>query len=101
MLEIKLKLKDRYAMRTWLKKLQHFCAHYFEPQVYTRHRKMPRNYDYGMGDRLEQEGMLSIFNNTGRSYGRAKSRYYLDDQEYHAAHTYILLNCEEVKPYIE
>ena len=27
--------------------------------------------------------------------------YYLDDQEYHAAHTYILLNCEKVKPYIE
>ena len=54
-----------------------------------------------MGDGLEQEGMLSIFNNTGRSYGRAKSRYYSDDQEYHAAHTYILLNCEEVKPYIE
>ena len=78
-----------------------FCAHYFEPQVYTRHRKMPRNFDYGMGDGLEQEGMLSIFNNTGRSYGRAKSRYYSDDQEYHAAHTYILLNCEEVKPYIE
>ena len=55
---------------------------------------MPRNFDYGMGDGLEQEGMLSIFN-------RAKSRYYSDDQEYHAAHTYILLNCEEVKPYIE
>ena len=49
-----------------------FCVHYFEPQVYTRHRKMPRNYDYGMGDGLEQEGMLSIFNNTGRSYGRTK-----------------------------
>ena len=69
--------------------------------TYTRHQKMSRNYDYGMGDGLEQEGMLSIFNNTGRSYGRAKSRYYLDDHEYHAAHTYILLNCEEVKPYIK
>ena len=54
-----------------------------------------------MGDGSEQESMLSIFNNTGRSYGRAKSRYFLDDQEYHAAHTYILMNCEEVKPYIE
>ena len=27
-----------------------FCAHYFEPQVYTRHRKVPRNYDYGTRD---------------------------------------------------
>ena len=62
---------------------------------------MPRNYDYGMGNGSEQEGMISIFNNIGRSYGRAKTRYFLDDQEYHAAHTYILLNCEEVKPYIE
>ena len=42
-----------------------FCAHYFEPQVYTRHRKVSRNYDYGLGDGSEQEGMLSIFNNTG------------------------------------
>ena len=62
---------------------------------------MPQNYDYGMGGGLEQEGMLSIFNNTGRSYGRAKSTYFLDDQEYHTAHTYILLNCEEVKPDIQ
>ena len=54
-----------------------------------------------MGDGSKQESMLSIFNNTGRSYGRAKSRYFLDDQEYHASHTYILLNWEEVKSYIE
>ena len=54
-----------------------FCAHYFEPQVYTRHRKVPRNYDYGTGNESEKKkGMLSIFNNTGRSYGRAKSKYF-------------------------
>ena len=40
---------------------------------------MPRNDEYGMGDGSEQEGMLSIFNNMSRSYGRAKSRYFLDD----------------------
>ena len=78
-----------------------FCAHYFEPQVYTKQRKVPRNCDYSMGGGSEHEGMLSIFKNTGRSYGRVKSRFFLDDKEYHAAHTYILLNCEEVKPYIQ
>ena len=33
-----------------VKETSAFCAHYFEPQVYTRHQKVPRNYDYGMGD---------------------------------------------------
>lgn len=78
-----------------------FCGHYFEPRVYSRQRKVPQRYYYGAGDSSEEEGMISIFRNTGRSFGRAKSRFFLDDKEYHAAQTYILLNCEEVKPYIE
>ena len=78
-----------------------FCAHYFQPHVHTRHRKIPRNDDSGGGHGEEHEGMISIFRNSGRSYGRERSRFFLDDKEYHAARTYILLNCEEIKPYIE
>nr|GMD40855.1 uncharacterized protein LOC111894883 [Ipomoea batatas] len=73
-----------------------FCSHYFEPHVYTRSRKVPRNDDGGVH---EDEENLSIFKYPGRLYGRCKARR-LTDAEYLAAHTYILLNCEEVQPYI-
>ena len=79
MLEIKPKLNDRYAMHTWLKKLRNFVRTTLSHKFILDIKKVPRNYDYGMGDGSEQEGMLSIFNNTGRSYGRAKLRYFLDD----------------------
>ncbi|OIT40241.1 hypothetical protein A4A49_61018, partial [Nicotiana attenuata] len=76
-----------------------FCAHYFKSHVSTRHRKVPRNSDHcGVGAN-DHPGMLSIFKHVGRSFGRKKFRR-LDDKEYHAARTYILLNCDEVKPYL-
>ena len=77
-----------------------FCAHYFQPCVYTRHRKAPRNSG-GCGFGLEEDPeMLSIFKCVGRSLGKSKFRR-LTDMEYNAARTYILLNCDEVKPYIQ
>lgn len=77
-----------------------FCAHYFEPTVYTRHRKVPRNTDGGGFDLEEHPEMISIFKRFGRSFGKGKLRR-LNDMEYNAARTYILLNCDEVKPYIQ
>ena len=50
-----------------------FCSHYFEPHVYTRMRKVPRNDDGGDGD----------------------------DIEYEAVRTYVLLNCASVDPYVK
>nr|GMD93379.1 transposon, En/Spm-like, Transposase-associated domain protein [Ipomoea batatas] len=60
-------------------------------------RKVSRNDDGG--DVEGDEEMLSIFKHLGRLYGRSKTRR-LTDAEYMAAHTYILLNCEEVEPFI-
>ena len=61
---------------------------------------MPRNSD-GCGFDLEEDSeMLSIFKCVGRSLGKAKLKR-LTDMEYNAACTYILLNCDEVKPYIQ
>ena len=78
-----------------------FCAHYFEPYVNTRHRRVPRNLIVvDRDDTQEHEGMLSIFKHADRAFGKEKFRYLTPD-EYHAARSYILLNCEEVKPYIE
>ena len=77
-----------------------FCAHYFEPHVPTRHRKVPRNLDFQTNEHGEFDGNLSIFIHPGRSMGRGRSRF-MDEEEYRAAHKYILLNCSEVQPYIE
>ncbi|KAM3235785.1 hypothetical protein P3L10_015822 [Capsicum annuum] len=44
--------------------------------------------------------MLSIFKQAGRGFGKLNKRR-LDNKEYHAARTYILLNCDEVKSYIK
>ncbi|XP_057996505.1 uncharacterized protein LOC131175846 [Hevea brasiliensis] len=76
-----------------------FCAHYFEPHVNTRHRKVPRNDDT-VEHMDEHLGNLSIFTHSGRPLGKGKVRY-LTEQEFQAAQMYILLNCIEVKPYID
>lgn len=76
----------------------HFCSYYFEPYVQTKRNKVGRNDDGG-----EDETMLptlSIFNTPGRQFGKCKNRPLLD-KEMKAAHLHILLNCDEVQPYIE
>ena len=72
-----------------------FCSHYFEPSVYTRQRRIPRNSG---GDVDPSDGMLKIFSHPGRTYGRSHNRF-MDDEEYKAAQLYVLMNCEEVFPF--
>ena len=59
---------------------------------------MPRNDDGRVA--VPIEGNLSIFTYLGRSYGAAKPRP-IEGEELRAAQSYILLNCDEVTPYIE
>ena len=75
-----------------------FSSHYFEPHVYTRMQKVPRNDGGGDGDDIE--GILLIFKHPGRPYGRSKSRR-LSNSEYEAARAYVLFNCEAVDPYVK
>ena len=81
-----------------IEEASNFCSHYFEPHVYTRMWKVPRNDDGGDGDEIEWT--LPIFKHPGRPYGRSKSRR-LSDSEYETARTYVLLNCEDVDPYVK
>ncbi|XP_073131499.1 uncharacterized protein [Henckelia pumila] len=76
----------------------YFCSHYFRSSVKTRLRKQPRN-DEGDNSQSGEVSNISIFNFIDRPMGASRFRR-LDDIEYHAARTYILLNCEEVKPYV-
>ncbi|XP_006338141.1 uncharacterized protein [Solanum tuberosum] len=77
-----------------------FCSHYFEPHVYTRHRKVPQNDDGGIGEQHGYASNLSIFTYPGRGFGELNWRY-LTEEELKAAHIYILLNCREVQPYVD
>ncbi|KAK1398848.1 hypothetical protein POM88_008711 [Heracleum sosnowskyi] len=69
---------------------------YFPDEVLTKANRVSRNDD---GGNVELNGRLSVFGLCGRAYGKEK-RIFLSEKELHAAHTYILLNCEEIDEYV-
>lgn len=74
-----------------------FASYYFGsnvPSMRSRHR---RNEDDD--EHINHFPTLSVFEPQGTTIGRERSRY-LTDAEYVAAHLHVLLNCDEVKPYI-
>jgi hypothetical protein len=44
---------------------------------------------------------LSVFNLPGRHAGKAIEHWMVDPKEHRSAHVHVLINCEEVKPYLE
>lgn len=43
---------------------------------------------------------LSILHNSGRPGGKS-GKHYLTDEEWKSAHVHVLINCDEIKPYLE
>ncbi|XP_057739900.1 uncharacterized protein LOC130957009 [Arachis stenosperma] len=80
-----------------LEEISNFTSMYFESTVHTRRTQVPRNDDGGSN---MDENHLSIFRYPCLSIGRG-SKKYLTDEELHIAHTYILVNCEEIEPYLQ
>lgn len=74
-----------------------FCSYYFEPSVQTKLTRVPRNDD---GGDVEHNGQLSVFCHPGRPFGSFEPRMMSDD-EIKATHIYVLLNTEEVAPFVE
>ncbi|XP_057779781.1 uncharacterized protein LOC130998378 [Salvia miltiorrhiza] len=73
-----------------------FCSYYFEEHVRTRYRNVPRNLNTRDDVRFDgHPDRISVFKQPGQYFGKMTTRY-LDEKEYHAAHTYVLLNCKEV-----
>ena len=72
-------------------------SHYFEPHGISRNHNIDRNNDGGVVEDLK--GNLLIFSHPGWLWGEAKKRDLILD-EIKAAQTYILLNCEEVEPFV-
>ncbi|KAK1361241.1 hypothetical protein POM88_045715 [Heracleum sosnowskyi] len=73
-----------------------FISDYFPNEVLTKANRVPRNDD---GGNVELNGRLSVFGLAGRAYGKGK-RIFLSEKDLHAAHNYILLNCEEIDEFV-
>jgi len=103
MLRLKRKVKNRAYVEGSIceahiiKKILSFCSFYFERNVQTRLNRVPRNN----GGFMNLMGRLSIFTYLGRPLGAQGSYRLMDDDEYNAAEIYILMNCEEISPFIE
>ncbi|XP_021297997.1 uncharacterized protein LOC110426972 [Herrania umbratica] len=81
-----------------IKEISSFCSWYFEPTVQTRLNQVPRNDDGGNVDSL---GHLSSFTLLRRAFGPLDKSRFLDDDEFYVAELYVLMNCEEMLPYIK
>ncbi|XP_021618084.2 uncharacterized protein LOC110619138 [Manihot esculenta] len=81
-----------------IEEISSFCSHYFEPSISTRLNRVPRNDD---GGHVEPMGRLSIFTHAGRPFGQLEHGRMLSNEEYCAAHLYVLLNCPEIDPFID
>jgi len=74
----------------------YFWSHYFKNFMLS-----PRNHRNEILVESERcPSMLSVFNQTGRYSGK-KSIHWLTHKEWSFAHIHVLINCTEVKPYLE
>lgn len=96
----KARVEGSIANAYLVEEASYFCAYYFEDHVHTRHTRVPRNDDGGGDECDDFKGNFSIFKRSGRPLGKVKKRK-LDQKEWNAAHSYILLNCDEVQPFVE
>lgn len=76
-----------------------FCSYYFESHIKTKGRTEARHYEGGDDQYTHQIGDIpDMFSQRGRSSGKAKD-IWLQTKDYHHAHTYVLLNCEQLRPF--
>lgn len=81
-----------------IEEISQFCTYYFEPKVQPYHTSIGRK-DSTTEDDLVQSS-FSIFNLPGRFTGGCKTRF-LEDREFTAAMNHILIDCDEIQPYIK
>lgn len=73
-----------------------FFSMYFDSTFISKFNRKSRNFD---GGEIESGGRLSIFTQPGRALGGSVRRY-ISDREYNAIMIYVLLNCNEVIPFL-
>ncbi|GKU94092.1 hypothetical protein SLEP1_g7626 [Rubroshorea leprosula] len=74
-----------------------FCSHYFGSNIETRLNRQPRNI-VGVND--DMDNCLSVFKHQGQPLGGEMPMRALSPKELKAAELYVLLNNEEVNPWI-
>lgn len=105
MFKLKVKVKNKARVEGSIcnvylvKEASNFFSYYFESHVQTRHTNMSRN-DEGVAGPSGGESILSICKLPSKALGKSEKRF-LSQEEYIAATNYILLNCEEVQPYMK
>lgn len=86
-----------------------FCSRYLGSGVETRFNRPGRNDDDDDGD-VSSGGRFSVFAGNGRPLGRKttldskktnENTRQLTDEEWEQARLYVLVNCDEVTPFIE
>ena len=79
------------------KETSYFLGHYFIDRVLVPTTTRNEVYVDSERDPLT----LSVFNLPGRHSGKAMEHWMVDPKEYRSAHVHVLINCAEVKPYLE
>ncbi|GKV17042.1 hypothetical protein SLEP1_g27595 [Rubroshorea leprosula] len=82
----------------YMSEILYFISLYFEGEVETRSDRIPRNL-VGLG--LSVNIGLSIFNNLGKPIGSLQQQRVLTMEERNNAMYYVLMNCAELKGWIE
>ena len=77
----------------------HFTSYYFGSQVRTRKRAPSRYDDGGVMPTYVLPGVPDVFCQIGRLAGKLKEVWWSSTEDAHSAHTYILLNCEEMQSF--
>jgi len=72
----------------------YFCSHYFNNFML-----LPHNWRNEV-ECQRDVSTLSVFQQKGQHAGR-ESIHWLIDAEFKSAHVHVLINCTEVKPYLE
>ncbi|BAT81822.1 hypothetical protein VIGAN_03171100 [Vigna angularis var. angularis] len=74
----------------------HFCSHYFKHFMLT-----PQSSKNEVDIEIESlTTTLSVFDQPSRHSGR-ESTHWLSDEELRSAHVHVLINCNEVEPYLQ
>ena len=84
----KARVEGSIVEATIVKEIGTFCSHYFAEKSNTGQQ--------GVGTSNPSRRRLSIFDTAGRFLGK-ENRMTLDDKELKAAHTYVILNCPEIR----
>ena len=77
--------------------ISNFFTHYFDDNVDSKARDVGRNVRVGL--EKSNPNVPAIFSeNVGYATSKGNSKY-LNDEDYHLAHQYVLSNCELLREY--